>query len=150
VTRYGDAGPGTEGKRDDRLVELDGQQFTALNGGPLFKFNEAVSFVVHCESQDEVDELWDKLSEGGQKSQCGWLKDRFGPLLADRSDRPDRDDEGLRRFTDETGHGGDAPDDEAGHRETEAGLRRVVRHLQQSSLGQPNRARRRARLSAGQ
>ena len=58
--------------------ELDGQKFTALNGGPLFKFTEAVSFVVRCDSQQEVDDYWSKLSAGGSESQCGWLKDRFG------------------------------------------------------------------------
>jgi predicted 3-demethylubiquinone-9 3-methyltransferase (glyoxalase superfamily) len=78
VTRYGDAGPGPKGSVMTVLFELEGQQFTALNGGPQFKFTEAVSFVVNCETQEEVDELWDKLSEGGQTQQCGWLKDRFG------------------------------------------------------------------------
>ncbi len=58
--------------------ELDGQQFTALNGGPMFQFTEAVSFVVRCDSQQEVDEFWSKLSAGGSESQCGWLKDKFG------------------------------------------------------------------------
>ena len=58
--------------------DLDGQRFTALNGGPLFKFTEAISLVVHCESQNEVDHFWEKLSAGGQEVQCGWLKDRFG------------------------------------------------------------------------
>ncbi|SRR6266568_1413880 len=58
--------------------ELDGQQFTAINGGPMFKFTEAVSFVVRCDSQDEVDEYWSKLSAGGSEIQCGWLKDKFG------------------------------------------------------------------------
>ena len=58
--------------------ELDGQTFTALNGGPVFQFTEAVSFVVRCDSQEEVDEYWSKLSEGGSERQCGWLKDRFG------------------------------------------------------------------------
>jgi predicted 3-demethylubiquinone-9 3-methyltransferase (glyoxalase superfamily) len=58
--------------------QLDGQSFTALNGGPLFKFTEAVSFVVRCERQDEVDYYWERLSAGGQPSQCGWLKDKFG------------------------------------------------------------------------
>jgi len=58
--------------------QLDGQEFTALNGGPIFKFTEAVSFFVHCETQDEVDELWEKLSEGGEEGQCGWLKDKYG------------------------------------------------------------------------
>jgi len=58
--------------------EVDGQEFVALNGGPLFQFTEAISFVVNCESQQEVDEFWKKLSEGGKKGQCGWLKDKFG------------------------------------------------------------------------
>jgi predicted 3-demethylubiquinone-9 3-methyltransferase (glyoxalase superfamily) len=58
--------------------ELDGQKFTALNGGPMFKFNESVSFMVRCDSQQEVDEYWSKLTAGGQESQCGWLKDKFG------------------------------------------------------------------------
>ena len=57
---------------------LDGQEFAALNGGPLFKFSEAISLVVNCETQPEIDELWEKLSKGGEKSQCGWLKDRYG------------------------------------------------------------------------
>jgi predicted 3-demethylubiquinone-9 3-methyltransferase (glyoxalase superfamily) len=78
VTRYGDAGPGPKGSVMTASFELEGQQFTALNGGPHFKFTEAVSFFVNCESQEEVDELWDKLSEGGQIQQCGWLKDKFG------------------------------------------------------------------------
>jgi predicted 3-demethylubiquinone-9 3-methyltransferase (glyoxalase superfamily) len=58
--------------------QLFGQEFTALNGGPRFKFTEAISLVVHCETQEEVDEYWEKLSAGGQKSQCGWLKDKYG------------------------------------------------------------------------
>jgi predicted 3-demethylubiquinone-9 3-methyltransferase (glyoxalase superfamily) len=78
VTRYGDAGPGPKGSVMTASFELEGQQFTALNGGPHFKFTEAVSFVVSCETQEEVDEFWDKLSEGGQTQQCGWLKDKFG------------------------------------------------------------------------
>ncbi|GAA2212321.1 VOC family protein [Nonomuraea monospora] len=73
VQRQGDAGPAF-------LVEFEaaGQRFLALNGGPQFKFNEAISLYVNCESQEEVDELWDKLTEGGEESQCGWLKDRWG------------------------------------------------------------------------
>jgi predicted 3-demethylubiquinone-9 3-methyltransferase (glyoxalase superfamily) len=79
VTRYGDAGPGPKGSVMTASFTLNGQEFTALNGGPLFKFNESVSFVVHCcETQEEVDYYWEKLSEGGHKSQCGWLKDKFG------------------------------------------------------------------------
>ena len=79
VARYGDAGPGPKGSVMTASFELDGQEFTALNGGPHFKFTEAVSFVVNCEDQKEIDYYWTKLtSEGGQESQCGWLKDKFG------------------------------------------------------------------------
>ena len=78
VSRYGEAGPGTKGSVMTMAFELDGQQFTALNGGPVFKFTEAISFVVHCETQAELDGFWEKLSAGGQEVQCGWLKDRFG------------------------------------------------------------------------
>ena len=78
VTRYGEAGPGPKGTVMTAKFELDGQEFIALNGGPLFTFTEAISFVVNCETQQEVDELWEKLSEGGQKSRCGWLKDKYG------------------------------------------------------------------------
>ena len=79
VSRYGDGGRGEPGKVMTASFELDGQPFTALNGGPHFKFNEAVSFYVDCENQAEVDRLWDALiSDGGSPSQCGWLKDRYG------------------------------------------------------------------------
>ena len=79
VSRYGDAGPGPKGSVMTISFELDGQPFTALNGGPMFKFTEAVSFVINCEGQAEVDALWDQLTaDGGQPGQCGWLKDRFG------------------------------------------------------------------------
>jgi predicted 3-demethylubiquinone-9 3-methyltransferase (glyoxalase superfamily) len=78
TTRYGEAGPGPKGSLMTAEFELNGQRFVALNGGPHFKFNEAISFVVNCENQKEVDEYWEKLSAGGQKSQCGWLKDKFG------------------------------------------------------------------------
>jgi predicted 3-demethylubiquinone-9 3-methyltransferase (glyoxalase superfamily) len=78
ITRCGDAGPGPKGSVLIASFEIDGQQFTALNGGPRFKFTEAVSFVVNCETQEEVDRLWDRLGEGGQFQQCGWLKDKFG------------------------------------------------------------------------
>jgi predicted 3-demethylubiquinone-9 3-methyltransferase (glyoxalase superfamily) len=78
VTRYGDAGPGPKGSVMIASFEIEGQRFTPLNGGPQFKFSEAISFVVNCETQEEVDELWEKLSEGGQTQQCGWLKDKFG------------------------------------------------------------------------
>ena len=78
VVRYGDAGPGPKGSVMTATFELEGQQFTALNGGPHFKFTEAISFVVDCKSQEEVDELWEKLSAGGEPGHCAWLKDKFG------------------------------------------------------------------------
>jgi predicted 3-demethylubiquinone-9 3-methyltransferase (glyoxalase superfamily) len=78
VSHYGEAGPRPKGTVLTVEFQLDGQDFLALNGGPEFKFTEAVSFIVSCETQEEVDRLWDKLSEGGEKVQCGWLKDKFG------------------------------------------------------------------------
>jgi predicted 3-demethylubiquinone-9 3-methyltransferase (glyoxalase superfamily) len=79
TTRYGDAGPGPKGSVMTVGFELDGLPFTALNGGPAHaNFSESISFVVHCESQDEVDRYWQKLTEGGKEVQCGWLKDRYG------------------------------------------------------------------------
>lgn len=78
VARYGDAGPGPKGTAMTVSFTLDGQEFIALNGGPMFRFTEAVSFSVSCETQEEVDHYWNGLSEGGAESQCGWLKDRFG------------------------------------------------------------------------
>ena len=78
VARYGEAGPGPNGTVMTATFQLDGQEFVALNGGPHFKFTEAISFVVYCQTQEEVDEFWEKLSEGGEKSRCGWLKDKYG------------------------------------------------------------------------
>ncbi|HTU40345.1 MAG TPA: VOC family protein [Candidatus Aquilonibacter sp.] len=78
ITRYGDGGPGPKGSVMTVSFELDGQPFMALNGGPAFHFTEAISMFVHCENQQEVDELWEKLSSGGEKSRCGWLKDKYG------------------------------------------------------------------------
>ena len=78
VTRFGDEVPGPKGKVMTGTFEIEGQEFMVLNGGPEFKFTEAISFFVHCETQEEVDYLWEKLSDGGEKSQCGWLKDKFG------------------------------------------------------------------------
>ena len=79
ISRYGDAGPGPKGSVMVASFELDGMQFTALNGGPHFKFTEAISLYVNCETQDEVDYFWNKLTAGGgQASQCGWLKDKYG------------------------------------------------------------------------
>jgi predicted 3-demethylubiquinone-9 3-methyltransferase (glyoxalase superfamily) len=78
ISYYGDSGPGTNGKVMAVTFQLEGQDFMALNGGPLFHFTEAISLFVSCETQAEVDELWDKLSAGGEISQCGWLKDKYG------------------------------------------------------------------------
>jgi predicted 3-demethylubiquinone-9 3-methyltransferase (glyoxalase superfamily) len=78
ITRYGEAGPGPKGSVMTVVFELEGQQFTALNGGPQFKFSEAISFSVNCKTQEEVDKFWEKLSEGGQEGPCGWLKDKYG------------------------------------------------------------------------
>lgn len=78
VSRYGEAGPGAAGTVMTVTFQLDGQEFTALNGGPQFTFSEAISFLVDCETQEEVDELWAAFSEGGEEGPCGWLKDRYG------------------------------------------------------------------------
>ncbi len=78
ISRYGDAGPGPKGSVMVVSFALDGFKFLALNGGPEFKFTPAVSFVVSCETQEEIDRLWDALSEGGSHMQCGWLTDKFG------------------------------------------------------------------------
>ena len=82
ITRYGEEGAGASGRPKGTVMtvtfQLDGQEFMALNGGPQFTFSPAISFLVNCETQEEVDELWEKLSEGGEKEQCGWLKDKYG------------------------------------------------------------------------
>jgi len=96
VIRYGKAGPGPEGTVMTISFELDGQEFTAINGGPHFTFSPAISLVVRCRTQDEVDYYWEKLSSGGHQDQCGWLKDKFGvswqivpTVLIDLLDDPD-------------------------------------------------------------
>ncbi|GJL70191.1 MAG: VOC family protein [Nitrospirales bacterium] len=82
ITHYGEEGARVSGRPKGSVMtvtfQLDGQEFMALNGGPHFQFTEAVSLIIHCASQEEVDELWEKLSEGGEKGQCGWLKDKYG------------------------------------------------------------------------
>lgn len=78
IARCGDAGPGPKGAAMTVTFELADQRFIALNGGPQFKFSEAISLLINCETQQEVDDLWEKLSAGGEKSRCGWLKDKFG------------------------------------------------------------------------
>jgi predicted 3-demethylubiquinone-9 3-methyltransferase (glyoxalase superfamily) len=78
VSRYGEGGPGPNGTVMSATFQLEGQQFMALNGGPLFTFTPAISLFVNCEAQEEVDELWKKLSAGGSEERCGWLKDKYG------------------------------------------------------------------------
>jgi predicted 3-demethylubiquinone-9 3-methyltransferase (glyoxalase superfamily) len=78
VTRYGDGGPGAKGKVMSVTFQLEGQEFKALNGGPHFSFTPAISIFVDCKTQEEVDELWEKLSAGGKKERCGWLTDKYG------------------------------------------------------------------------
>ena len=78
ISRYGDAGPGPKGSVMSMTFQIEGQEFFALNGGPQFKFTPAISFFVNCETQQEVDDLWEKLSAGGRTDRCGWLQDKFG------------------------------------------------------------------------
>jgi predicted 3-demethylubiquinone-9 3-methyltransferase (glyoxalase superfamily) len=78
ITRYSDAGPGPKGSVMSVTFQIEGQEFFALNGGPQFKFTPAISFFVNCETQQEVDDLWEKLSAGGRADRCGWLQDKFG------------------------------------------------------------------------
>jgi predicted 3-demethylubiquinone-9 3-methyltransferase (glyoxalase superfamily) len=78
ITRYGEAGPGPKGTVMSATFQLEGQEFFALNGGPQFPFTPAISFFVDCKTQEEVDELWEKLSAGGKTNRCGWLQDKYG------------------------------------------------------------------------
>jgi predicted 3-demethylubiquinone-9 3-methyltransferase (glyoxalase superfamily) len=101
VTRYGDGGRGPAGAVMTCSFEIEGMRFIALNGGPAFSFTEAISLLVSCESQPEIDELWEKLSAGGEKGRCGWLKDCFGiswqivpRLLGEMLQDPDREKSG--------------------------------------------------------
>lgn len=98
VSRYGDAGPGPKGSVMVISFQLEGLEFTALNGGPHFKFTPAISMMVNCDTQQEVDELWEKLSQGGRKDRCGWLQDKYGlswqivpTALGRLMSNPDRD-----------------------------------------------------------
>jgi predicted 3-demethylubiquinone-9 3-methyltransferase (glyoxalase superfamily) len=99
VTRYGKTGPGPEGSVLTITFELAGREFVALNGGPHFRFNEAISMFVQCDTQAEIDRLWETLLEGGEAQQCGWLKDRFGlswQILPSSMDRMLRDPDPKR------------------------------------------------------
>ncbi|MGB6451046.1 MAG: VOC family protein [Steroidobacteraceae bacterium] len=97
--RYGEAGPGPKGALMSVTFELEGQKFIALNGGPQFKFTPAISFFVRCETQEEVDRLWDRLLDGGEPVQCGWLRDRYGlswQIVPDGLERMLRDADAAR------------------------------------------------------
>ena len=114
TARYSDAGPLPKGKVMTMVFEILGQEFMALNGGPQFTFSEAISFVVHCETQSEVDYYWSKLTaDGGKESMCGWLKDRIRPLMADRARCGDRAAQGPRQGP--AGHGSRSHDEEDRH-----------------------------------
>lgn len=125
VARYGEAGAEASGRAQGAVMtmtfELDGQEFMALNGGPEFKFSPAISFMVPCKTQEELDELWQKLSDGGQVVQCGWLTDRYG-VLADRSHGPRAID--ARQGCQESGksHEGFASNEKDRHRDFEASV----------------------------
>jgi predicted 3-demethylubiquinone-9 3-methyltransferase (glyoxalase superfamily) len=121
IARYGEVGHEIHGKPSGSVMtvafELHGQAFTALNGGPIFKFNEAISFQVNCETQEEVDYYWEKLSEGGDEKaqQCGWLKDKYGAFMASRSQGLGRDDQRPRFWKVRKSHGGNASDEKDRH-----------------------------------
>jgi predicted 3-demethylubiquinone-9 3-methyltransferase (glyoxalase superfamily) len=97
ITHYGEAGPGPKGSVMTLAYQLDGQEFVAINGGPSYTISPAISFVVNCDTQEEIDYYWEKLSAGGKKVQCGWLQDKFGvswqivpPLLIELIGDPDK------------------------------------------------------------
>jgi predicted 3-demethylubiquinone-9 3-methyltransferase (glyoxalase superfamily) len=127
VARYGSAGPGPEGSVMAVDFELDGQRFTALNGGPQFTFSEAISFQIRCEDQEEVDRYWNALTDGGEEGPCGWLKDRFGPLVAGRADAAHGAPRGSRPRALAARDGRDARDAQDRHRRGGARRRRRLR-----------------------
>lgn len=104
VSRYGDAGPGPKGTVMAMTFKLQGQEFFAINGGPQFPFTPAISLLIHCESQEEVDNYWEKLSEGGTIEQCGWLRDKYGlswqvvPVALDKM-MSDKDPQKVNKVT---------------------------------------------------
>jgi predicted 3-demethylubiquinone-9 3-methyltransferase (glyoxalase superfamily) len=116
VARYGGAGAQASGRPEGSVMtvafRLGGHDFVALNGGPEFHFTEAVSLMVNCENQGEVDHFWERLSAGGEQGPCGWLKDRYGLVVAGRTHGVDRDAAGQRPEARRAGDGGDAPDEE--------------------------------------
>ena len=126
VSRYGADGPGVPGSVMTVAFQIHGQDFIALNGGPQFQFTPAISFLVHCETQEEVDTLWEKLLDGGAAEQCGWLRDRLRRFLADRAHRARRDARRQGSGEGEARGGRDVRDAEARHRRIEASVRACI------------------------
>src|SRR3989475_6633737 len=119
ITRYEDEGAEVSGRPKGTVMtvtfQLEGQEFMALNGGPHFKFTEAISLLVNCKTQEEVDELWERLSEGGEKGQCGWLKDKYGLSWQIVAHRFGQDVERQGRGEIETSHARTVPDAQTRH-----------------------------------
>ncbi len=126
IARYGDAGPGPKGSVMTATFQLEGQEFVALNGGPIYKFTPAISFAVNCETQEEVDYYWEKLSQGGAEVQCGWVTDKYGvswqivPTILHKL-LQDKDAAKSKRVMQAMLQNG-----QARHRTVEAGLRRMI------------------------
>lgn len=127
MVRYQPEGPGSSDALLHAAFQLNGQDFMAMDGGPHFTFTEGTSLFVDCETQEEVDHLWERLSEGGEKQRCGWLKGQIRRVMADHSIRPGRDDarQGPREI--EKGHGSHAQDGQDRHQDLEAGVRPRIR-----------------------
>ena len=123
VSRYSEAGPGEPGSVLTIVFEINGQEFMALNGGPQFKFSEAISFVINCDTQAEIDDYWQKLTAGGQEVQCGWLTDKFWLILADRTDHHGKAADRPRSGESAACVRSRAQDGQAGHRRADAGVR---------------------------
>ena len=148
VSRYGEAGPGPKGSVMTATFELEGHEFTALNGGPHFKFTEAISLYVNCESQEEVDYFWSKLSEGGQDSAMRLAQGQVRPLVADHPVRPAEADGRPGSGEGEPGHAGHAADEEDRHRQAGAGGRGINQDTRDAFATPRVGARRRAVLAS--
>ena len=135
TARYGDFAPERNGAVMTISFEIDGQRLLALNGGPQFKFTPALSLIVNCDDQAEIDALWEKLAEGGSHQQCGWLTDKFGVSLANRPARAARVPVRPRRRRDGSLHAGGDDDEEARHRPIAAGVRA---ELKATALNRPS------------
>jgi predicted 3-demethylubiquinone-9 3-methyltransferase (glyoxalase superfamily) len=136
ISHYGKEGHEIHGRPAGSVLtvafELDGQAFTALNGGPVFKFNEAISLQIYCDTQEEIDHYWNKLSAGGdaKAQQCGWLKDKYGGVMAGHARRSDRDADRPGCGQVRTSHESHASNEEARHGRTPAGACGVARPVE--------------------